>query len=90
MKSGVELGAVSLLPGRDELLIGRVVEVGLVLAERDHPDRDLAEPLELGVLGEVARPDQAHAGVPHAEIGIGLEHRRGMVAGRHEDVEAVR
>ena len=89
MKSGVEFLAVGLVPGLDELGIGADVQVGLVLPERDHADRILAEALQLGVLGEVAGADQAHAGVAHAEVGVGLEHRRHVVAERHEHEEAV-
>ena len=57
---------------------------------RDEADRGRAHGLQLGVLGDVARADQLDAGLAHAERAVGLDHRGGMVAGRHEDEEHVR
>ena len=90
MKSGVQIRAVLRLPGLDEGAVGADVQIRLILPERDHADRDVAQALQLGVLSDVARADQAHAGLAHAEVGVGLEHRARVAAGGHEDVEAVR
>ena len=86
----MEFGAIFFLPGLDEALVLGVVEIGVVVVHGDEADGRRAHGLQLGVLGNVARADQLDAGVAHAERGVGLDHRRGMVAGRNEDEEHVR
>src|SRR5215831_5180760 len=73
-------GAVLLLPRLDEPLVLRVVEVGVVVVHGDEADRRRAHGLELRVLGDVAGADQLDAGVLHAERGVGLDDRGGVVA----------
>ena len=56
----------------------------------DEADRGVAHALQLDVLDDVARADQLDAGGRHAERAIGLDHRGGMITGRHEHEHHVR
>src|SRR5580692_2107460 len=84
------IGAVFLLPGGDECLVLRSVEVGIVVVHGDQADGGVAHALQLDVLDDVARADQLDAGGGHAERAVGLHDSRGVVAGRHEHEQHVR
>ena len=62
----------------------------MVVVHGDQADGGVAHALQLGVLGDVAGTDELDAGVAHAERAVGLHHRRGVIAGGHEDEEHVR
>src|SRR5580692_5056852 len=78
------VGAVFLLPGGDEFLVVRSVEVGIVVVHGDQADGGVAHALQLDVLNDIAGADQLDAGGGHAERAVGLHDSRGVVAGRHE------
>src|SRR4029450_7096030 len=82
-------GAGLLLPRLDEAPVLGVLEIGVVMMHRDETDGRGTHGLELGVLSDVAGTDQPDAGLAHAEGGVGLDHRRRVVAGGDEDEEDV-
>src|SRR3989442_652030 len=84
------VSAILLPPGRNEALVLGVVEIRVVVVHGDEADCGRAHGLELGVLSDVAGADQLDAGLAQAERGVGLDRRRGVVAGRDEDEEHVR